>query len=135
MAKSRTRITVHRTKVRDYRSVAESFYRGAELAREFEYWNASGVLIVHAAIALADAIAIKLAGVKSRGEDHHETIALLEEVVAPGEEKKKALQQLRRIIDHKNAVSYRGEIYDRTDIEQLWKLVGRFREWAMDLLC
>lgn len=134
MAKTKTRVAVHRTKAKDYRSVAESFYRGAELARDFEYWNASGVLIVHAAIAMADAIAIKLAGVKSRGEDHHETIALLEEVVAPGEDKKKALQHLRRIIDHKNAVSYSGEIYDRTDIEQLWRQVQRFREWAMDVL-
>jgi hypothetical protein len=134
VAKSKTRIAVHRAKARDYRSVAENFYHGAELARDFEYWNASGVLIVHAAIALADAIAVKLAGVKSRGEDHHETIALLEDVVAPGEEKRKALQLLRRIIDHKNAVSYSGEIYDRTDIEQLWKQVARFREWATDLL-
>ena len=134
MPNSRTRIPVHRTKVKDYQSVAESFYRGAELAREFEYWNASGVLIVHAAIALADAIAIKLAGVKSRGEDHHETIVLLEEVVAPGEEKKKALLHLRRIIDHKNAVSYSGELYEKKDIEQLWKQVARFREWAIDLL-
>lgn len=134
MTNSKTRVPVHRTKVKDYQSVAESFYRGAELAREFEYWNASGVLIVHAAIALADAIAIKLAGVKSRGEDHHETIALLEEVVAPGEEKKKALLHLRRIIDHKNAVSYSGELYNKKDIEQLWKQVARFREWAMDLL-
>ena len=134
MADSKTRIPVHRTKVKDYQSVAESFYRGAELAREFEYWNAAGVLIVHAAIALADAIAIKLAAVKSRGDDHHETIALLEAVVAPSEEKKKALQHLRRIIDHKNAVSYSGELYDRKDIEQLWKQVARFRQWAMDLL-
>jgi hypothetical protein len=123
VANSKARIPVNRSKVKDYRSVAESFYHGAELAREFEYWNASGVLIVHAAIALADAIAIKLAGVKSRGEDHHEAIALLEEVVAPGVEKKKALQHLRRIIDHKNAVSYSGEIYGRTYIERLWKQV------------
>lgn len=49
MANSKARIPVHRTKVKDYQSVAESFYRGAELAPEFEYWNASGVLIVHAA--------------------------------------------------------------------------------------
>ena len=134
MEKPKTRTTVHRTKAKDYRSVAESFYHGAEVAREFEYWNASGVLIVHAAIAFADAIAIKLAGVKSRGEDHHETIALLEEVVAPGEEKQKALEHLRRIIDHKNAVSYSGEVYGRTDIEQLWKQAARFRDWALDIL-
>jgi hypothetical protein len=43
MANSKTRVPVHRTKVKDYQSVAESFYRGAELAREFEYWNASGM--------------------------------------------------------------------------------------------
>jgi hypothetical protein len=134
MAKSKTRTVVPRIRARDYRSVAENFYHGAELARDFEYWNASGILIVHAAIALADAIAIKLAGVKSRGEDHHETIALLEEVVATSDEKRKALQHLRRIIDHKNAVSYNGEIYNQTDIDQLWKQVARFREWAIDIL-
>lgn len=111
--------------------MAENFFHAAKVACEFEYWNASGVLIVHAAIAIADAIAIKLAGVKSRGEEHHETIALLEEVVAPSKEKQKALEHLRRIIDHKNAVSYGGEIYGRTDIEQLWKQATRFREWAL----
>ena len=114
--------------------VAESFYGGAEVAREFEYWNAAGVLIVHAAIAFADAVSIKLGGVKSRGEDHHDTIALLEELVAPGQEKKKALLQLRRIIDHKNAVSYSGNVYEKADIEQLWRQVNRFKEWANDVL-
>ena len=114
--------------------VAENFYKGADVAREYEYWNAACVLIVHTAIALADAIATKTGGVKSRGEDHHEAIALLEELLAPNDERKKALQQLRRIIDHKNAVSYGGNIYTRSDTDQLWRQLNRFRQWAQNVL-
>jgi len=104
------------------------------MAREYEYWNAAGVLIVHAAIALADAVAIRIGGTKCRGEDHHEAIALLEELVAPSEGKKRALQQFRRVIDHKTAVSYSGEVYGRADIDEMWRLVNRFRTWALDVL-
>jgi hypothetical protein len=134
MGRSKTRIAVDRAKAGDYKIVADNFHQGAGVAREFGYWNASGVLIVHAAIALADAVAIKYGGVKSRGEDHHEAIALLEEVVAGSEERNRALRHLRRIIDHKNAVSYSGEIYREKDIEQLWKLADRFRAWALQVL-
>jgi hypothetical protein len=127
-------VAVSRSKAVSYRAVAENFFQGADVARQFEYWNAAGVLIVHAAIAYADAISIRLGAVKSRGEDHHETISLLEELLTAGEERRKALHQLRRIIDHKNAVSYSGEIYRRKDVDQLWKLASRFREWAIQLL-
>ena len=101
---------------------------------DFEYWNASGVLIIHAAIALADAITIKIGGVKCSGEDHHEVIGLINELITSTEEKKKALNQLDRIIDHKSAVSYRGDIYQSEDIELLWKYLDRFRRWAVSVL-
>lgn len=134
MAKQRTRTSVDRRKALDYRAVAENFFNGAEVAREFEYWNAAGVLIVHAAIALSDAVCIKLGGVKSGGGDHHESISLLEELVAPSDRKKSALVQFRRIIDHKTLVSYSGEMYEQKDIDQLWKCMGRFRSWAHSVL-
>ncbi|MBX2993050.1 MAG: HEPN domain-containing protein [Bacteroidetes bacterium] len=134
MARSKSRIPVDRARSLDYRKVAQNFFDGAALAREFEYWNAAGVLIMHAAIAWSDAIAIKIGGVKSRGADHHDTIALLDELIVVDENSKKAMQHLRRIIDHKNAVSYSGEIYERGDIEQLWKLITRFREWSLEVL-
>ncbi|MFH0992121.1 MAG: hypothetical protein V1799_19130 [bacterium] len=41
---------------------------------------------------------------------------------------------LRRIIDHKNAVSYAGHLYSQKDVDNLWKLVERFRAWAIQLL-
>lgn len=131
MGRGAKRTTVDRAKFRNYMSVADSFHKGAELARQHEYWNAPGVLIVHAAIAYADAIAIKLGGVKSQGEQHQETVDLLHDLLVEGEDNKGALNQLRRIIDHKTAVSYSGKVYNRSDVEQLWKQVERFRGWAM----
>ncbi|MDP2886358.1 MAG: hypothetical protein Q8P51_15185 [Ignavibacteria bacterium] len=39
---------------------------------ELGYWTAAGVLIVHAAIAYADALCIRSAGEKSSGENHED---------------------------------------------------------------
>jgi hypothetical protein len=128
------RKTVDRAKSVNYKTVAENFHDAAEMAREYEYWNAAGVLIVHAAIAYADAIAIMIGGVKSQGEDHHDTAALLDELVATGETKKRALHHLRSIIDHKTSVSYSGELYGKRDADQLWKHMERFRDWALEVL-
>jgi hypothetical protein len=50
--------------------VAENFAQAAAMAVEFQYWNAAGVLLVHSAIALTDALTVKIGGVKSTGEDH-----------------------------------------------------------------
>ena len=134
MGRRGSRVSVHRTKAADYGTVAESFYMGAEVAAEFGYWNAAGVLYVHAAIALTDAISIKLGGVRCRGEDHHEAIALLDEVVTPTVEKQKALNQLRTIIDQKNLVAYSGEVFTRRDVDKLAKLLGRYRAWGNSIL-
>lgn len=129
-----SRIKVDKNKSSDYTSVADNFTEGAELAKEFGYWNAAGVLIVHAAIAYTDAITIKVAGVKSRGEDHAQAARLMEEVVALDEDGRKALNKLRRLIEEKNLVSYSGEIYQKNDIERMWKLLERYKNWAVEML-
>lgn len=134
MVKGGKRSMVDKARYRNYVTVGSNFFEGAQVAAEYEYWNAAGVLIVHAAIAYADAIAIKLGGVKSRGENHQEAVDLLDELVAPSTEKKTALHQLRKIIDQKNVVSYSGEVYNKKDVDQLWKLVRRFRDWAVVIL-
>jgi hypothetical protein len=134
MGRGGSRVSVQRAKAADYRTVAESFYNGAEVTAAFSYWNAAGVLYVHAAIALADAMTIKLGGVRCRGEDHQEAVALLDELVAPNQQKQKALNQLRTIIDHKNLVAYSGEVFSRRDVDKLAKLLDRFRRWALSIL-
>ncbi len=114
--------------------MADNFYQGAEVAAEYEYWNAAGVLIVHAAIAYGDAVTIKYGGVKSRGDDHQELVNLLDKIVAHSAQKKNGLNQLSKIIAHKNAVSYMGDLYERKDITQLKKHIERFKSWVKTLL-
>lgn len=133
MVKKTSKKSIEKSASKKYKLVADNFYNGAEVAKEFEYWNASGVLIVHAAIAYSDAICIKYGGVKNQSNDHYQIIALMNEIVADSSEKKSALKQLERIIEHKNAVSYSGDIYTKGDIELLWKYIVRFKNPAEKL--
>lgn len=118
----------------DFLEVAKNFYEGAKVASEYSYYNAAGVLIVHSAIAYSDAISIKNKGIKIQGDNHYEIISLLDDLIVPSEKKKKAIIQLKHIIDHKNKVSYSGDIYSKKDIELLWKQIDRFKAWAEELL-
>ena len=134
MVRKTTRKSIDKSKFNNYRIVAESFYGGAEVAKEYEYWNASGVLIIHAAIAYSDAICIKFGGVKSQGEDHNQAIFLLKELLSTSDENRKAFQNLEKMIAHKNSVSYSGDVYEAKDINLLWKHLERFKTWGEELL-
>jgi hypothetical protein len=134
MVRQAQKLTINRAKAANYKSVAENFYEGAKVAADYEYWNAAGVLIVHSAIAYGDAVTIKLGGVKSKGDNHQALVNLLDSIIPVSSDKNKALLQLSKIIDHKNAVSYSGDIYTRGDIDQLWKYLNRFRTWAEKIL-
>lgn len=134
MAKKRGRKSIPRHRFKDYENVAEHFYEAAKDSMELEYWTAAGVLIVHSAIAFSDALCIKLAGVKSVGEDHEDAIILVENVVGETDDKKRAVNQLKRIIEEKNKVSYLGELYSGAQTREMWKRLERFRKWAKTIL-
>lgn len=134
MAKRRGRKSIDRSRYREYERVAEHFYAAAKDSMELEYWTASAVLIVHSAIAYADAICIMLSGQRNAGESHEDTIVLLESLVAGGEEKTSAINQLRRIVEEKTKVSYLGELYPPSSTREMWKRLKRFREWVMGIL-
>lgn len=127
------RLTVPRQKHSDYAAVGANFYQGAELAREFEYWNAAGLLMVHAAIAYTDALTIRHGGVKSKGEDHMAAAALLRQVIALDEHGLAGARHLERLISEKNRVSYEGDLFTRKDAELLWKHLQRYRDWALTM--
>lgn len=134
MTKRRGRRTVPRQRFNEYERVAEHFYNAARDSIDLEYWTAAGVLIVHSAIAYSDALSIKLSGVRSIGEDHEEVIILLENSVAESEEKSRALNQLRRIVEEKTKVSYLGELYSASQTKEMWKRLERFRKWGREIL-
>ena len=126
--------TYESIKFKSFTKVAENFSDTADLAYEFDYYNASGVLYIHASIAYSDAITIKLSGKKSNGENHYEVIQLLENVVPKTRIDNKAFNNLKSLIDHKNFISYTGDIYQKKDLEKIRKSFHRFREWAESVL-
>ena len=134
MSKQRGIKAVDRSKHREYQQVAEHFYNAAKDSISLEYWTAAAVLIVHAAIAYADALCVKIAGQRSVGESHEQLVVLLDEHIAGKDQKKRALNQLRYIIEEKTRVSYLGEILTPSMTRELWKRLERFREWAVQIL-
>lgn len=134
MAKRRGRKSVSRTHYTKYKNVAEHFYDAAKDLMDLEDWTAAGVIIVHSAIAFTDALCIKLSGVKSIGEDHEGAVTLLENTVAESDEKLKAINQLKRIIEEKTKVSYLGELYSQTQAIEMWKRLERFRQWTNTII-
>lgn len=134
MAERRGRKSVPRHNFKKYLDVAEHFYQAAKDSMELDYWTASGVLIVHSAIAFSDALCIKLSGIKSVGENHEDVVSLLESTVGNSDEKFLALNQLRRIIEEKTKVSYLGELYTSAQTREMWKRLERFRKWSLEIL-
>jgi hypothetical protein len=130
MPRKSKKVSVDKSQFIHYKKIADGFYLGALAEKNSGRWNASGVLIVHSAIAYADSVTIKYGGVKSKGDDHQEVVRLLENLVPGSETKDSALNQLERLIAHKTSVSYSGRIYDKEDIEKLFKHLERFKTWA-----
>lgn len=117
----------------DFEKISMDFANGCHSAYTFEYYNAAGVLVIHAAIALADSATIKLAGKKCSGDSHYDIIELLRQVTPPSTSKNKALDQFKKLIDHKNQVSYYGDIYYKKDVDKLLKYFERFKTWVESL--
>ena len=134
MVRKSKRTQLDRSSFAKFLKVSNNFEEGALIAYEFEYYNAAGVLIVHAAIALGDALTIKTGGVKCAGENHYEIINLIREKIEDDALRTKALIQLEAIISHKNAVSYSGDIYNRKDLDKMFKHFERFSSWANKIL-
>lgn len=134
MVRKVPRKNVDSYKYNNFNKVAKSFFEGAKLAYDFEYYNAAGVLIIHSAIALADSITVKNLEAKCSGDNHYEVIKLLEEALFSEKQNKRANSHLGKLIDHKNIVSYSGDIYYKKDIDKLFKHYDRFANWAKDIL-
>jgi hypothetical protein len=134
MTKKTPEVRIHYSKFLTYKKIAHSFFEAGVISAEMGYYNAAGVLFVHSAIAFGDAITIKLSSTKSSGDNHFQIISLIEEIAKASNEKSKALNHLRKIIDQKNLVSYSGEEYTQKDIVDLQKNAQRFQTWALKIL-
>ncbi|MCB4756437.1 MAG: hypothetical protein LHV69_05285 [Elusimicrobia bacterium] len=128
------RVSIDRERYLDHLKKADNFYVAAGAEKDQERWNAAGLLIVHAAISYADAVTIKLGGVKSQGSDHRAVIDLIKEKIVHDASAQQALNHLGRIIAQKNLIAYTSEEPRKGDIESLWKNLERYRTWVLSVL-
>ena len=127
----RTR-ALDRTRFVDYRGRANEFFAGMQSEAERARYNASALLGIHAAIALADAVAVHERGERAADDQHTEAARLIETI-----SKKRGLDgdghnRLRRILSRKNDVAY-GEQFGAEDSNELKGVrlnVERFFLWA-----
>ena len=134
MTTKKKRKRVDPRKSADYLIVARQFHRAALDSLVFEYWTAASLLMVHAAIAYADAVMIRHAGEKSIGDDHEDAIDALGDVIGSSPEALTALKHLRRIVEQKNKVAYMGESYTPQQARSLAKHLDGLAVWANNIL-
>ena len=134
MVKKISRQSIESRRFKDFQQVTISFFEGAEIAQEYEYYQAAGLLVIHSAIALADAITVKLLSEKCSGENHYEVLNLLEEAIPKSKIRNQSLKHFKNLIDHKNLISYTGDIYYKKDVDKLFRHYTRFANWANTIL-
>ena len=115
-------------------AAAEENYASACALQASRKYRAAGILLVHAAIALTDALTVRAGGVKSTGETHQEAVDLVRELLPNATGLAQALRHLEAIIHEKNRVSYTGDPFTATDITRMRSHHERFALWVRDQL-
>ncbi|MGI0129458.1 MAG: hypothetical protein ACREEC_04800 [Thermoplasmata archaeon] len=87
---------------------------------------------VHASIAAGDAVTIYFSGVRSRGEDHREIVALVRRVPAKGAETH--ARQLAAILDRKAIADYGPSLGSESTANHLLQQARRWIAWAREVL-
>lgn len=114
-------------KARGFRADAEAM---AALAGEFS-GNGLALLCVHAAIAYADALAVRAGGVKSTSGEHLDAVDLLEAVVRVATDADRAaVKALRYVLQRKDEVSYTATLVRSDDATWVLERLQTFGDWA-----
>lgn len=134
MVRQYKRKTVEKGQASKYYRVARSLYRAADdldtLAEERDtYGNAIGIIVVHSAIAYADALCIAYGGFKSTSGDHLRAVDALKDALGRRVEANR-LKNLNRILKEKDSISCQGTYYALEDARVLIARLGEFRNLA-----
>jgi hypothetical protein len=129
-----TRKRVDRSDWTGFLAAAEENYASACAVQASRKYRAAGILLVHAAIAIADALTVRAGGVKSTGEHHQETVDLVRELLPNAVGLGPALRHLETIIHEKGRASYTGDPFTATDIARMRSHHERYALWAKEQL-
>jgi hypothetical protein len=129
-----TRKRVERSDWTGFLAAAEENYASACAVQASRKYRAAGILLVHAAIAVTDALTVRAGGVKSTGEHHQEAVDLVRELLPNAAGLGPSLRHLEAITHEKNRVSYTGDPFTATDIARMRSHHGRYALWVKEQL-
>ncbi len=93
-------------------------------ARRF---NAATSAAVHCVVAASDCLTVRELGLRSRGQDHLETLALLRSLAIP--RISELLRQVRDVLSAKHAAEYSHESIDEEQARTAVKQASRVLAW------
>jgi len=105
---------------------AERFLKSAENAYESRFWDVCVSMSIHAAIAAADALNVKVLGVRSTSPRHEDTLALFIKTYPNDVSLHQNAKRLENILSGKSAAEYGSRTLDEDDAESTLRDAHRF---------
>ncbi len=122
-------VSVDKSKLNVYRKRFEECHRLAQQAFDSEQYVGCCILVVHAAISLADYCCIKVLGLRHAGSNHSDTLGLYSRLSIKHPEFKNSIGRLGKIISLKNMAEYDDEVITQKDASSILKDLNRFKEF------
>lgn len=113
---------------RVYLRKAEDFGRAMVEEQQKSNPNSAGLAAIHCAISACDALCVFHLGERSRGQSHHDAVALVGRLPVP--EAGRYVLQFAEVLSHKNAVEYEARSLSHEDAGLLVKRAERLLGWA-----
>lgn len=119
-----------------YQSVARALHttaRDLALIGEAKYGNGLAIVVIHAAIAYADALTVAYREIKSTDGEHVQAVKVIEDALGEHATPDQ-LRRLRRIIAAKTHASYSGRYYTLKEGRAILGELDTFATWAEERL-
>jgi hypothetical protein len=116
-----------------YIEKADHFLRGMQLLADglSQYRTGIGLLAIHSAISLSDAIAVGLTGKRGKYQDHAQAASELESFCSSSKvSDKKGIAHFKWLLAKKNEVAYRSDRLDDFSARMAVDKAQRFNAWA-----
>ncbi|MGB7585412.1 MAG: hypothetical protein WBM11_11245 [Terriglobales bacterium] len=113
---------------------ADHFLQGMKLLNDDvkSYRSGVGLLAIHSAISLSDAIMVGLTPKRGKHQDHAQAARELERVCSKNKVDTRGIDHLRWLLARKNEVAYQERRFDDASVKIAVDKAQRFNVWAYD---
>lgn len=118
-----------------YMTVARALRKSAAdigIIADDRHGNALAIVVIHAAIAYADALCIAYGGFKSTEGEHERAVEALKQALGNRMDRAQGTRLLA-IVKEKDSASYQGVFYTTADARRIVRKLETFAEWAEEM--